>query len=790
MSFGDLYSVPAGQGNPAGLPPVDLPKVDAPPVRQPLRITVTPDRASDPYAAYADVPPVQPQQADPYAAYADKPPPKQEKREIGAAESFGIGAREGLTFGVFPAIAGAIGAGQTDEEREASRKAYESGHWPSAASELGALVKGLGSLGYEHLIAPALGIKTEKEATKAYREVRDAAREEQESAEAQNPKSYIGGQLASALAVPIGGVAKAASTVGRIAGAAKAGAIGGAAYGAGGALSEGQEPLDIAKSAAEGAGTGALLGSAGGGAVEGVGKIAKRTKDIVQGALKPEAVAARNVGGAIRDAREAGQLGLDAPTYAAALQHGMPVHNVDVGGGRTREMGRAISNLSPEAADLLEPVVAERAEGRPQRIVDTIHRLFGSTLDAGADQIKLEQAARAANRPMYARAYAAGSRPIWSPELERLASSGAVEGAIKGAVARGKDRAVAEGFGGFRPAVKVTPDGRIEFPKGPKGVPTYPDLRFWDYTQRELSDMANAAARAGRKEEASTLKAVLHDLKAELDRQVPEFAEARQGAAMFFGAENALEAGQKFVMRNADPREARRVLAKMSVPERELFARGFADELSQALLRNGSWNTIQRAFTAPLAREKIEMALGSARARELEVVLRAETMAEKTKVALLGNSTTARQFAGMQRVLKSGLATGAHGLGGAGAVGAFELLKEGDYSPKDIIAGALVLGSLRGGAHHIDMKVARKMAELLASEDPSVVRKGAQAVARSPQLFGALRRGTEAGTRVAAHDIGPSGVGAGVAALLEHVMAEDEHHGHHPDDQYGIPAQQ
>jgi hypothetical protein len=94
----------------------------------PLQITVYPKgtmtpappggTATDPYADYDDAPPAPPQQAaDPYAAYSDEPPPKRESREISAPESFGIGAREGTTFGAYPAIHGILSAGKTAEER-------------------------------------------------------------------------------------------------------------------------------------------------------------------------------------------------------------------------------------------------------------------------------------------------------------------------------------------------------------------------------------------------------------------------------------------------------------------------------------------------------------------------------------------------------------------------------------------------------------------------------------------------------------------------------------------------
>jgi hypothetical protein len=47
------------------------------------------------------------------------------------------------------------------------------------------------------------------------------------------------------------------------------------------------------------------------------------------------------------------------------------------------------------------------------------------------------------------------------------------------------------------------------------------------------------------------LKAIHRQLLEELDRRVPEFQNARGTAATFFGASDALEAGQKFVMGNS-----------------------------------------------------------------------------------------------------------------------------------------------------------------------------------------------------------------------------------------------
>lgn len=786
MSDLGLYTVPAGSDVGQNLPPLDLPKVDrAPPVqRTPLQVTVT-KPAPDPYAQYSDAPPTQPDQAqsDPYAQYADAPPENPKGREIGAGESAARGLLEGASFGLGPAIAGVIGAGMSREEREELARMQERGEFhEDPAAALAKLVKGLGRLGYDHLIAPALGVKPDASATDAYQAERKRALDLQESAAEQNPKSYIGGQLAGAIATPAMGAIKGASTLGRVAHAAKSGAVTGGLYGTGEAVSEGKDLPDVLMEGAKGVGTGAAFGGLGSGIIEGAGKVAKRVGNIVRGAHDPEAEAARGILGQMSaDATSPAGMGIDREAYQAAKRSGMPVTLMDMGGQGTRDLGRGAANLSPRAMAALETATAERLEGRPQRIHGAIHRIFGGGLDAKLDQEAIKAKARLINRPRYASAYRAGDRPIWSPEMERLSGSPAVQAAIKSAITTGKDKAIKDGFGAFNPGVRVTQDGKLILGRTKSGVPTYPNIQFWDYVQRDLKDMATKVE--GREnDKAATLNGLHHDLNAELDKLVPEFKSARQGAHAFFKAEDASEAGRKFVMMNADPREAKRALASMNPGERELFARAFADELAQSVLKtSNTMGTIKRAFTSPLAREKIETALGPVRAKELETMLRAEVIAQRTRDAL-GNSTTARQ----QQIIQA-LKSGGHGIAGAGAVGAIEAFKDTDYDPKSILGTALIIGALRHGAHKIDMRVFRHIGEMLASENPAVLRKGVQAVARSPQLFNALRNGTEVGMRITAHDLGPERALAGGAAVLEHIMAEDEagHHGH--DDPNAAP---
>jgi hypothetical protein len=176
---------------------------------------------------------------------------------------------------------------------------------------------------------------------------------------------------------------------------------------------------------------------------------------------------------------------------------------------------------------------------------------------------------------------------------------------------------------------------------------------------------------------------------------------------------------------------------------------------------------------SPAAKRKIAMALGPERADRLEALLRAETLVDKARKSL-GNSTTARQLKEL------GMSAG-HGLGGAGAVGAFEFLQEGHVDPAHVIAGALVLGAARHGAHAIDDRVARHVGELLVSNNARDLERGLAIVNKNPTMMNALRQATAGTARVGAHDIGTRKALAGAAALVESGLSAEQSHGHGAD---------
>jgi hypothetical protein len=280
----------------------------------------------------------------------------------------------------------------------------------------------------------------------------------------------------------------------------------------------------------------------------------------------------------------------------------------------------------------------------------------------------------------------------------------------------------------------------VTFTRGPNGVPTYPNLAFWDATKKELDDAAGAAARAGRNGEASTLRDLARTLRSELDTAVPSYQQARAGAAHFFGAEDALEAGQNFVSRNMSANEARRALTQMSPQERQLFQDGFVSRFVETLGQVGDRRSIlNKIAESPAAREKLNVALGRARAEELEAGLRVEGIMDLARNAVQGNSTTARQLAEL------GLAGGAYGFSGGG-INPFT-------DPGAVVNAAIVYGAARG-RNVINERLSRRVAEMLVSNDPRIITRGIQTIARNQTLFNSLRSADRGLARVGGEQSG------------------------------------
>lgn len=626
--------------------------------------------------------------------------PSKPARNIGVSEAFGRGAAQGVTANFSDELSGLTEAGGGDPTLKTGR------------------------YGIDHLIVGlAKYLAGNEDARKKYDEVVAREREANQQASEQHPVASMAGGVVGSMALPVGGAAGGATLAARMG----AGAALGAGYGALAGAGEGEGAADRATRATTGGLVGGALGAAAPPVVEGVLRggeaLSAPIVSALRGAVNPENEAARRVVSAVQrdiQADPTARNRLTPQEFMAQRQDGGPAAIIDLGGETTKALARSSANTSPEARSVLNDTINDRFEGQSARVTDWLRQTFHYP-DAGAQSAALDQAARGTNRANYQRAMREGDRQIISPEIERLMTSPAVVEAMRRASVSGKDRAVTEGLGGFNAGVTVE-NGVVNFRRGPNGVPTYPNLAFWDATKRELDDAGRRAG--GGTHEATVLGNLSRSLRTELDQHVPSYAQARAGAAHFFGAQDALEAGQNFVTSKMANPEARQALAQMSPTERQLFQDGFVSHFVNRLNESGDRRSVlNKIGESHAARERLQIALGPQRANELEVGLRAEGIMDTARRALQGNSTTARQL------VELGLAGGSAGFGGMGIY---------NMDPHQMTYAAIA-GALVAGRHHIDRRLAQRVGEMLTSNDPQILQRGIRVVARDHRLMEGLR---------------------------------------------------
>jgi hypothetical protein len=481
---------------------------------------------------------------------------------------------------------------------------------------------------------------------------------------------------------------------------------------------------------------GPVVGRAVGAALEPVARTWRGFND-------PAGEAAKRLATALNRDIQSGNAGLKPAEFAAARAAGTPVAIMDMGGETTRGLARSAANTSPEGRATLTHAIDARFETQGSRLTDWLNSSLNYP-EVSSMKDAIDNIAKTVNKPAYAKAFAQGSKGLWSPELERLSGSDAVSNAMQSAVKNAKDEAIISGYGAMNPRITFTEDGRIQFTKGPTGVPTYPDLQFWDLTRRQLSDAAMKAPPGST--EARRLKSFATSLNAELDKMVPSYADARAGAAKFFGAQDALEAGQMAVTSSMKNAQIAAGLAKMSPMEHKIFQDGFVGRYVQQIREMPDRRSVlNKVAASPAARERLVMALGPQRANELEAMLRVEGIMDRARTAVQGNSTTARQLTE---------------LGLAGGVNLYEGKGSFTTDPEALAKTLMIYGAARG-SRTIDERVAQHVARMLASSNIKDIDKGIKIVSKNKFLMNAIRNADAA--------MGAVGIRGG-ASTLDHKM--------------------
>lgn len=481
----------------------------------------------------------------------------------------------------------------------------------------------------------------------------------------------------------------------------------------------GGSDYDVAKNTLTSGVVGLAIPAAGA-VLNSMGRYAKDTVGPRLNAItRPGYEAERRVGAAItRDADNVAAPLLNQTDEAAAAVNQQQLLNVDRGGETTRALARSAANADPEARALIDKTASDRFASQGGRARSFIDRITGGATDDLAVQEGLRSAARRVNDPAYRRAFAnPAAQDMATPELLDMLKSPAVRAAAANAEKRGADRAVVEGFETVRNPFIFDDAGNVTMKEGVK-----PTLQFWNQVKINLDGEIGKAARAGDNTLLRDLKGLKDKLVSTLDAAVPEYQTARQGAAAFFGAEDALDAGKKFVTMNRKNAEVAAALAKMKPAERTSFAVGFASELKDAIAQSGDrTNVINKIFGSQQSRDKIRLALGQKAFSEFEQFVKVENAMDMIRSAM-GNSTTARQL------MEMGLAGGAAGTGTA--------LYTGDWR-QGLTVGVLA-GLAKRYAGKVDERVTKRVAELLLSDDPQALKKAVTLASNSQKASVAL----------------------------------------------------
>lgn len=490
------------------------------------------------------------------------------------------------------------------------------------------------------------------------------------------------------------------------------------------------------------------------------GKYIQRT---VGKLLAPETTAQKIISNAARLDAQAGAPALSAADEALAATNGQPLINADRFGPNTRTLARTASNLDPAAKQTMSEAVQDRFKTQGARAVDWITRNTGAPVDVHALGQQISDAGRAANKPAYLKAYsdpraaavltvpadaanpAAGD--MLAPEIHQLMGAKPFQMAIRKATETGATDSALHGYGPVENPFKFNKDGTYGWAPNAK----LPSLQFWDQVQRNLGTAAKVAGRQGDGTAAGHAWQLRGRLNDALDAAVPAFNTARTGAAAKFGAEDALEAGQKFLAADISDIPAMKAAhASFSPAEKRLFASGFSSSLIDKVSRApDSTNVINTVFNSPRARAQVELALGSKAAENLEHFLRLENIMHLTKATVEGGSNTIAQSAAAAAI---GYGTGVGSSGwNFNPIG----WSPDTWAKAGGVAGLLRFGKAGAKALGIDAdrKVMQSIATSLASNDPSVIARAANMASRSPKSAAAIKaieHGLSLATRTAA----------------------------------------
>ncbi|SLN64979.1 hypothetical protein [Ruegeria meonggei] len=451
------------------------------------------------------------------------------------------------------------------------------------------------------------------------------------SARVQNPTASTVGDVAG-LATGVAGISKAglslaakAKTPGK---AVRGSTIDGAGYGGLAGLGHTDGGIeDRAIGTAQGMGTGAAVGGLASGILTGAPAITNYIK--------------RRVGQPASQAQARIVQALSPDTAAKLDDLGPDGMLIDAMGERGRALGRAASNASPEAREMLESASQARMAGQSDRLTDSL--LKASRQDTPQSVDDLVSAIRKRTRPSINAAYDEArslGHDIDMSAFDDLFQTGMGQKALQQGQRLARDRMIAEGDSDEPSALAIL-----------------------DEAKKALDDMARPALGQGPNNEQAIAGMLSKQVRQRIDNLMPEYGGARELAASAHNRVNAVNLGAEGARPRVSADYARRA-EKAAVAHPDEVAQGYASGKIDALQnRRDTPGAVDGLFGPRRQQDAMSAALGSEGANTVRSQIANERTFGETHRALTGNSSTTRQL------IEQGLIGGVGGGAGLAATG-------------------------------------------------------------------------------------------------------------------------
>lgn len=391
------------------------------------------------------------------------------------------------------------------------------------------------------------------------------------------------------------------------------GGLSGGTIAGGDSLSRGNSPQDALLDAALGTGIGAGLPVA----AKGLGWLG----DLVTGRTAPRE--AQNIARALRDD--------DVPVdqiNQRLQQLGPDAMVMDLGPNAQSQAG-AVASIPGPGQRIVREAVRDRARGGSRRVTEDVRQTIGSQPDIEALRTSTVQAQEAAATPLYD---AIRDVPIEAPPQ------------LRSILQR------PQGQQAIRDAVEMAANDGYHFPTSGNVM----TVGLADYIKRALDDMATAAARTGRNNEARTARNMARAITASVDRLEPRYRQAREAYAGPAAVIEALDSGATAFSREMSPPQLRRTLQGMSASERDAYLQGARSQI-EALMGNAVNDvaSLRNTFRKGWNEQKLRILLGDDIADDLLRRIDRELAYGQTSNAVASNSETARRTLAQEEIAPS-----------------------------------------------------------------------------------------------------------------------------------------